>query len=461
MSNKKSLAEAARDILTGKSLKEDFTTANGARVVDHGPAIVHPLQGRVEDQDAGIGQDSTIPGSTKPGEPEAYQNPGSKSYKDVDGQKLGKGSLDGEGSELDGTIPGSHGYQEPMGQQTPGSKSYKQVDAQKLGTGTLDGKSSKGGPEGGKGLGEPEGMTNKGAKKPSEVQEEKEDKKEREEKEDKEDKLDADGDFDGDKSKEEADKKKAKREADSKKAMDEHLEALTSGMTLTEESKTKIRTVFEAALNERLSTLKEEVEAQYAERLEEATKLIQEDLSNKLDDYLSYMAQEWIKENAVAIDSGIKAAIVEDFVEGIKELCVEHNIEFPDAKVDVVESLTDNVEDLEKKLNEQIEKNVALVKETTKLRREKVISEACAGLVETQASKLRKLAEGVDANSDEEFAQKIKTLRESYISGRSTKNTENLVEDKANKENTVVTEEVASDVAAVLSVLGKGSSFKR
>jgi hypothetical protein len=166
------------------------------------------------------------------------------------------------------------------------------------------------------------------------------------------------------------------------------------------------------------------------------------------------MVNEWVKKNEVAIDSGLRAEIMEDFVAGIKKVCEENYIEFPEEKANVVEELSATVEELKGKISGLLEQNVALTKKVEETTKERLVNEACEGLTDTQASKLRKLAEGVSADTDEEYATRLKTLRESYTqpkAGSSEKKT--LTEDKASETDDSNIVEVSPDMERVLSVL--------
>jgi hypothetical protein len=195
----------------------------------------------------------------------------------------------------------------------------------------------------------------------------------------------------------------------------EDVEALLQGENLSEEFKQKAATIFEAAVMARVTPIVEEVEAQLMEQFEIAVEEIKEDLAAKVDDYLNYMVEEWMKENEIAIHSGLKAEIVEDFIHGLRDLFVEHYIDIPEDKVDVVEELTTKVEELEASLNEQINKSVDLTKELNEQKKIEAIYTACEGLSQTQVEKLKSLAENVEYNTEEDFAAKLSTLKESYF----------------------------------------------
>ena len=200
-----------------------------------------------------------------------------------------------------------------------------------------------------------------------------------------------------------------------KEKMKEDLDALLSGENLSEEFVQKASTIFEAAVIARAEEVIAEAEVALQEQFEAAVEEIKEDLAAKVDDYLNYMVEEWMKENEIAIEKGLRAEIVEDFITGLKGLFEEHYIDIPSEKVDVVGELTDKVEELEDALNEQISKGVELTKELNEQKKIEAIYTACEGLTQTQVEKLKSLAEGVEFTTEEEFASKLTTLKESYF----------------------------------------------
>jgi len=200
-----------------------------------------------------------------------------------------------------------------------------------------------------------------------------------------------------------------------KEKMKEDLDALLSGENLSEEFVQKASTIFEAAVIARAEEVIAEAEVALTEQFEAAVEEIKEDLAAKVDDYLNYMVEEWMKENEIAIEQGLRAEIVEDFITGLKGLFEEHYIDIPADKVDVIGELTEKVDELESALNEQISKGVELTKELNEQKKIEAIYTACEGLTQTQVEKLKSLAEGVEFNTEEEFASKLTTLKESYF----------------------------------------------
>lgn len=191
--------------------------------------------------------------------------------------------------------------------------------------------------------------------------------------------------------------------------------ALMEGENLSEEFKQKATTIFEAAVSARVDYIAEQVEAQLVEEMQEVIEEIKEDLAAKVDDYLNYMVEEWMSENEIAIERGLKSEIVEDFMTGLKNLFVEHYIDIPDNKVDVVEELTLKIEELEESLNTQIIRGIELKKELNEQLKYEAIYTACEGLSQTQVEKMKALAEGVEFTSEQEFTSKLETLKESYF----------------------------------------------
>ena len=195
----------------------------------------------------------------------------------------------------------------------------------------------------------------------------------------------------------------------------EDMDALFSGETLSEEFKTKAATIFEAAVIARAEGVIAEAEAELMEQFEIAVEQVKEDLANKVDEYLNYMVEEWIKDNEIAIESGLRAEIAEEFMTKLRDLFVESYIDVPTEKLDIAEELANKVEDLEDALNEQINKGIELTKELNEQKKIEAIYTACEGLTQTQVEKLKSLAENVEFTSEEEFVAKVETLKESYF----------------------------------------------
>ena len=195
----------------------------------------------------------------------------------------------------------------------------------------------------------------------------------------------------------------------------EDVEALVEGEDLTEEFKEKAATVFEAAVKSRIRSEIERMEEGYVVSLEEATATLKEEMSEKVDDYLGYVVEQWMQENELAIERGLKGEIAEDFITGLKQLFEDHYIDVPDEKYDVLEAQAEKITELEEKLNDIIEENVEKKKVVESLSRERAIAEACYDLAETETEKFTSLVEDVEFTDEESFAEKLSTLKESYF----------------------------------------------
>jgi hypothetical protein len=185
--------------------------------------------------------------------------------------------------------------------------------------------------------------------------------------------------------------------------------------TISEDFKSKAATIFEARVIDRVTQIQEDMESQYASMLEEAVETIKSDLTEKVDDYLNYVVEQWMEENQIAIESGLRSEITEDFIAGLRNLFAENYINVPEDKVDLVEELAAKVEELETKLNEEIETNIEYKKALNEAIKEQLTVEVCEGLTATQVEKIKSLAESVDFSTEEEFKEKLETLRENYF----------------------------------------------
>jgi len=201
----------------------------------------------------------------------------------------------------------------------------------------------------------------------------------------------------------------------SKEKMKEDMDALLSGENLSEEFVTKATTIFEAAVIARAEEVIVEAEEQLMEEFEIAVEAIKEDLAAKVDAYLNYMVEEWMQDNELAIQSGLKAEITEEFLTGLRDLFIEHHIDIPEDKVDIVEELAAQLEATEAVLNEEIARGVYLSQALNEQKKFEAIYTACEGLSQTQVEKMKSLAEGVDFTTEEEFTTKLETLKESYF----------------------------------------------
>jgi|TARA_B100001778_G_scaffold68799_1_gene54399 hypothetical protein len=200
----------------------------------------------------------------------------------------------------------------------------------------------------------------------------------------------------------------------------EDIDALVEGEQLSEEFKSKASTIFEAAVHQKvmeIATVKvEELEKEFQSDLQEEIISFRDELTEKVDGYLNYVVEEWMRENELALENSLRSEITEEFMGGLKNLFTEHYIDVPDEKVDIVESLYDKVEELEGQLNTQIEENVKTKDELNEYRKNKILEEVCSDLADTQSEKMKSLVEGVSYEENaEDFESKIKTIKESYF----------------------------------------------
>jgi len=200
--------------------------------------------------------------------------------------------------------------------------------------------------------------------------------------------------------------------------IDEDVNALLEGEELSEEFQVKARTIFEAALRSKISEIKETLEVQYANVLAEEVEEIKTELAERVDAYLEYVADEWIQENALVIEQGLKTEMTESFLQGMKGLFEEHYVSIPEEKYDVLENMVEKLDEMETKLNEQIEKNVSLNKRLSESVADGIFEQVSDGLAATQKDKLASLAESVEFESEVEYREKLETLRESYFPSR-------------------------------------------
>ena len=200
--------------------------------------------------------------------------------------------------------------------------------------------------------------------------------------------------------------------------IEEDVNALFGGEDLSEEFKEKAKLVFETALNSKVSEVKEALEAKYSETLEERIAEEKSALSERVDNYLEYVADEWFSENALAVEQGLKTDMTESFLTGMRSLFEEHYVTIPEEKYDVLESMVEKLDDMETKLNEQIEKNVSLNSRLGESVANGILESVSEGLASTQKEKLASLSQSVEFESEESYREKLETLRESYFSSK-------------------------------------------
>jgi len=228
--------------------------------------------------------------------------------------------------------------------------------------------------------------------------------------EDEDEDEDSEGDKKGNK------KKKVEEEFD----IEEDVQALLAGEELSEEFQEKARTIFEAAIKSKVAEIKESLQEDYESALVEEIQLIKEELTDRVDSYLEYVADEWIFENKLAVEHGLKTEMTESFLQGMRGLFEDHYVSIPEDRYDVIESMVDKLDEMEEKLNEQIEKNVALNKRLAESVADVIFAEVSEGLALSQKDKLASLAENVEFDGEENYREKLVTLRESYFPSRPT-----------------------------------------
>ena len=200
--------------------------------------------------------------------------------------------------------------------------------------------------------------------------------------------------------------------------IEEDVNALLGGEDLSEEFKNKAKTIFEAAINAKVAEVKEGLEAQYQDKLAEEIEAAKESLAERVDSYLEYVADEWFEENALAVEAGLKTEMTESFLEGMKGLFEEHYVSIPEDKYDVLESMVEKLDDMETKLNEQIEKNISLNGRLSEATADGILDQVSEGLAQTQKEKLASLSESVEFESEDQYREKLETLKESYFNSR-------------------------------------------
>ena len=236
----------------------------------------------------------------------------------------------------------------------------------------------------------------------------------------------------------------------------EDIDALIAGEELSEEFQEKARTIFEAAINAKVAQIKEQLVAENAEKFAEEVAAAKESLAERVDSYLEYVSDEWFEENALAVEAGLKTEMTESFLSGMKGLFEEHYVTIPEEKYDVLESMVEKLDDMETKLNEQIEKNITLNARLSESAADGILNDVSEGLASTQKEKLASLAESVEFESEDQYRGKLETLKESYFNSKkesSTAKTETLSEgvDHAGGED------YSASMAAYMRTLGSFS----
>ena len=214
--------------------------------------------------------------------------------------------------------------------------------------------------------------------------------------------------------------------------VEEDVNALLEGEELSEEFQEKARTIFETAIRAKVAEVKEEIQQQYETSLIEEIVAIKEELTDRVDAYLEYVAQEWISENQLAVQQGLKTEMTESFLTGMKQLFEDHYVTIPEEKYDVLSTMVEKLDEMEDKLNEQIKTNIALNQRLAESVADVIFSDVCEGLALSQKEKLASLAENVEFDSEENYREKLVTLRKSYFpenAGAQRDNSENISEE--------------------------------
>ena len=229
--------------------------------------------------------------------------------------------------------------------------------------------------------------------------------------------------------------------------IDDDVNALLGGQELSEEFREKAKTIFEAALKSKVTELREAMDAHYEAKLVEEVEGMKDELIERVDSYLEYVADEWLQENALQVERGLRTEMTESFLEGMRGLFEEHYVTIPDDKYDVVENMVDKLDEMESKLNEQIEKNIAITKSLSEATGGNILSDVSEGLSTTQKEKLASLAEGVEFESEESYKEKLETLKESYFKTAPKRSESEVLNEEA------ATPDVSGSMAAYMQAL--------
>ena len=243
-------------------------------------------------------------------------------------------------------------------------------------------------------------------------------------------------------------------------SVEEDVNALFAGEELSEEFQDKARTIFETAIKSKVEEVKEQIQVQYQAQLVEEVAAVKTELTERVDSYLEYVAQEWLEENQLAIEHGLKTEMTESFLTGMKSLFEDHYVSIPEEKYDVIESMVDKLDEMESKLNEQIDKNVALNKRLAESTADVIFAEVAEGLAVTQKEKLASLAENVEFDSEETYREKLVTLRNSYFSESATsaqRDAAETVVESTQEQTTTAAPEAGSIMEAYLQTLSRVS----
>ena len=244
--------------------------------------------------------------------------------------------------------------------------------------------------------------------------------------------------------------------------VEDDLEKISEALELSEENQEKARTIFKAAVSSKVSEIKEQLESDFEENLKTSVSQVKGDLAEAVDKYLTYCAEEWTKENELAIERGLRSEMTENFIEGLKTLFVEHYVDVPEDKYNVVDELANRLDEMEEKLDNEVHRNMEIVEQNNSLIRQNVVREACSTLSESQQEKMVSLSEGVDFMNEEDFADKVSELKEAYFptTDGETISEETVVEEGtgefSNEEENVLSADIArySEAISKLKPLG-------
>ena len=275
---------------------------------------------------------------------------------------------------------------------------------------------------------------------------------------DKEDKSEM-ADMDAEKKKKDEMMKASYKKEDSELDIKADVDALIGDADLSEEFKQKAATIFETAIKAKVKEESQRLQGEYETKLKEDTEAHKADVVEKVDSYLNYVVEEWMQENKIAIERGIKGEIAEDFIGGLKKLFEDHYIDVPDEKYNVLEDQASKIEDLEKKLNEEIEKNVNQNKTIGELKREDIAKAVSEDLTDVEKEKFNKLAEEVEYSNEEDFTTKVTTIKESYFGKEEAKS--NDIDDVAVSDgSTVEPADLTNSMAAYSAAISKTKDIK-
>jgi len=233
--------------------------------------------------------------------------------------------------------------------------------------------------------------------------------------------------------------------------IDDDVNALLGGQELSEEFREKAKTIFEAALKSKVTELREAMEAHYEAKLVEEVEGMKDELIERVDSYLEYVADEWLQENALQVERGLRTEMTESFLEGMRGLFEEHYVSIPEDKYDVVENMVEKLDEMESKLNEQIEKNITITKSLSEATGGNILSDVSEGLSTTQKEKLASLAEGVEFESEESYKEKLETLKESYFKTAPKRSESEVLNEEA------ATPDVSGSMAAYMQALSQAT----